>query len=492
MKACTTAGPMSAAALLMTVAVAWAEPPIDIGTRLELMVDTHLIERCEGGAELRLHRPCPREVAIVHDEPWEGNTCGFHAVFRDGENYRMYYRGSNDDRSSGGSGRTHPELVCYAESADGIHWEKPELGIVEFNGSKKNNIVWDSHGSHSFAAFKDANPDCPPEARYKALAYSKRSSQGLYALKSADAIHWSRMSDKPVITRTGDSQSVAFWDTTRDRYVAFHKLNRPDEKAVKGSWLDVATATSPDFLNWSDSARLAYPGAANAHLYTNAVALYYRAPHIFIGLPTRTQREGDWHNEKIPHDDISDAVLMTSRDGRSFKRWDQAFIRPGREAIDWQRWGGHVNNMPAWGIVETRSTLPGAPRELSIYSIEGYFFPVKGARLRRFTLRPDGFVSVNAPLSGGELITKPIRFEGEELVINFSTSGAGTVRVEVQNADGKPVEGFALADCPAIRGDTLERTVSWKGGADVSRLAGRPVRLRIELRDADLFALRFR
>jgi len=477
--------------VLVLATMSSAQTPIDIGSRLELMVDDHLVDAMTGGAEFRLHRPVPQEVAITHDEPWEGNTCAFHAVFQDGELYRMYYRGSNDNRSLGGKGKTHPELVCYAQSRDGIHWEKPELGIVEFKGSKKNNIVWDSHGSHSFAAFKDANPNCPPDARYKALAYSKRSPGGLYALKSSDAVHWSRMSDKPVIKRTGDSQSVAFWDTTRGRYVTFHKLNRPDPQAVKGTWLDVATATSEDFLTWSDSTRLAYPGAANAHLYTNAVLPYHRAPHLFVGLPTRTQRETDWHNEKIPHDDISDAVLMTSRDGRNFKRWDEAFIRPGREGIDWERWGGHINNEPAWGIVETRSRLPGRPAELSLYSIEGYFFPNQGARLRRFTLRLDGFVSVEAPLSGGEVLTKPIRFDGNKLVINFSTSGAGSIRVEIQDAAGKPIDGFALEQCPPIIGDTIARTVSWDSGTDVGALSGKPVRLRFVLKDADLYAFRF-
>ncbi len=274
-------------------------------------------------------------------------------------------------------------------------------------------------------------------------------------------MHWSMMQDKPVISNTGDSQSVA-------------------------------TVTSDDFLNWSKLVRLEYPGSPATHLYTNAVVPYYRAPHIFIGMPTRLQRSVYWGNKNIKHDDITDVQLMTSRDGRSFKRWDEAFIRPGPEENRWQRWGGHINGMPAWGIVETRSDFPGAPRELSIYSTEGYFFPVKGCRMRRFTLRIDGFVSVQSPFSGGELLTKPILFKGGELVMNFSTSGAGTIRVEIQDAERKPIEGFALADCPPIRGDTIKRVVSWKSGSDVSRLAGKAVRLRFVMKDADLFSLRFR
>ena len=117
--------------------------PIDIGTRLELLVDNHLIESMED-VEQKLHPPSPREVAIVHDEPWEGNSSGYHTVFRDGDLYRMYYRGHQYRVEEDYFGHARREVICYAESKDGIHWEKPELGLVEFEGSKANNIIWDT------------------------------------------------------------------------------------------------------------------------------------------------------------------------------------------------------------------------------------------------------------------------------------------------------------------------------------------------------------
>jgi hypothetical protein len=101
-------------------------------------------------------------------------------------------------------------------------------------------------------------------------------------------------------------------------------------------------------------------------------------------------------------------------------------------------------------------------------------------------------ISLNAPLNGGEAVTKPIRFAGGELVLNLSTSAAGSVRVEIQDAAGKPLEGYSLADCPEVFGDKLERVVRWKAGPDVSSLAGQAVRLRFVLQDADLFSFRFR
>jgi hypothetical protein len=110
----------------------------------------------------------------------------------------------------------------------------------------------------------------------------------------------------------------------------------------------------------------------------------------------------------------------------------------------------------------------------------------------RYTLRTDGFVSVNAPFAGGSFVTRALTFTGHELVVNFSTGAAGGLRVELQDATGEPLPGFALTDAVEQVGDEIERVVTWKGGRDVSGLAGRPVRLRFAMQDADLYSLRFR
>ncbi len=115
------------------------EHVIAIGNRLELFVDEHLIDTITDGAGLRLHKPIPRKAALVTDKPWEGNTCGYHTVFKDGDLYRMYYRGWNHDNKT--QKQLHKAMVCYAESSDGIHWNRPSLGLVDFNGSKANNII---------------------------------------------------------------------------------------------------------------------------------------------------------------------------------------------------------------------------------------------------------------------------------------------------------------------------------------------------------------
>ena len=375
--------------------VAEAEP-IDIGSRLELFVDTFLIDTMTG-VRLHLHTPIPREPALVHDEPWEGNSCCYHTVFRDGDVCRAYYRASQYDiRTRKFVG---PQVTCYAESDDGIHWRKPDLGLFEYNGSKSNNIVWMGVGTHNFTPFRDENPACPPAQRYKALASGKG---GLVVFASPDAIHWTLVSEKPCITKGAfDSQNLAFWDSVRGEYRDYH---RGFQKGVR----DIMTCTSRDFLTWTDPVWLDFADTPPEHLYTNAITPYVRAPHLFVGFPKRFVPSR--RNPINPHPGISDGVFMSSRDGVHFKRWREAFIRPGLQP---ERWFSR-NNMMAWGILVTESHVPGLPEELSLYSTENYASLDSCVRLRRYTLRLDGFVSINASMDGGEFVTKALVFQGSD------------------------------------------------------------------------------
>lgn len=451
--------------------------PIDIGTRRELLLDDYLLESLDG-AELALNRPQPREVAIEHDAPWEGNVCFYHTVFQDGGLYRMYYRGSHYDENEQ---KMQHQVVCYAESRDGIVWEKPELGLVEFAGSKKNNIIWDGLGSHNFAPFLDANPAAPTDQRYKALA--SKGMEGLYAFGSPDGVRWRMLREEPVITQGKfDSQNLAFWDVERGRYVDFHRDFRQVEG--EGGVRDIVTCTSDDFFDWSEPRWLQYPGAPDEHLYTNQINPYPRAPHIYIGFPKRFMPERRVFEHQ--YKGVSDAVFMSSRDGVSFRRWGEAFIRPGPQPERWL----NRNNMINCGFAQTAAPYAGVSDELSFYSIEGYYRG-EACRMRRYTLRLDGFVSLRAPLAGGEALSRPLVVGGAELRLNYATSAAGSVQIEVQDAAGKALPGFGLDDCPAAYGDETDGVIRWNEGSDLGRLAGQTVRLRLRLADADLYALRW-
>ena len=200
--------PSFAAAAEPATAVPTPTTPPDLGSRRELFVDDFLIERL-AGAELKMHRPVAQDVALVCDAPWEGNTSAYFTLFADDDRFRMYYRGAHWDVAA--KKEAHPEFTCYAESRDGLQWEKPQLGLFEFNGSKENNIILTGTGTHCFAAFKDGNPAAPPEARYKAVSAVFR--KGLFAYQSPDGVRWSWVKPEPVITDGAfDSQNLAFWD----------------------------------------------------------------------------------------------------------------------------------------------------------------------------------------------------------------------------------------------------------------------------------------
>jgi hypothetical protein len=158
----------------------------------------------------------------------------------------------------------------------------------------------------------------------------------------------------------------------------------------------------------------------------------------------------------------------------------EAFIRPGLDPGNWASRAG----LTALGVV------PTGPSEMSLFKQAHYAQPT--CHLLRYTLRTDGFASVHAPYRGGEFVTRSFNFTGRELVLNFSTGATGSVRVELQNEEGKPFPGYALADAVEIIGDDIERVVSWGVGSDLTELVGRTVRLHFRMNDADLYSLRFR
>lgn len=490
--------------------------PIDLGKRRELFVDDHLIESISGDARLQLHHPQPREIAIVHDEPWEGTASGYHSIFKDGDRYRMYYKSMHIDFPDGEL-RTdsHPRFCGYAESADGIIWEKPELGLHEFAGSKANNIVITSEAMNGLAIdaghpaiFKDQNPNAPASARYKAIIRS-REKNGLIVLSSSDGIHWKAYFDHLILRLKGafDSQNLAFWDPTINRYRAYWRTS-PEGVINDTEWKpkgprSIRTGISSDLDEWDSIKDLTFDDPTPQQMYTNGVFPYHRAPHILLGFPKRyIERENGPPMEALPDPEnralragahprygyaLSEGLLMASRDGSHFKRWQEAFLRPGPERPGTWHYGAPSI---AWGLIETDAMLPGAGKELSLYALEDYWHG-KGSALRRYTLRLDGFVSISAGWNGGTLLTKPLVFEGKQLELNFATSVAGSVRVEIQNERGQPIPGFALEDCPAYFGDSVSRVVQWDPDVDLSAIAGQTVRIRFDLKDADLYAFRF-
>ncbi|MBA4016607.1 MAG: hypothetical protein C0483_05415 [Pirellula sp.] len=457
------------------------------GSRRELFVDRRQTAAISGGARLQLHSPVPANVALAFDSPWDGDYSAFVTVLRDGDEVRMYYRGwKPGPLGKDGSKRTSLErqVTCLAVSKDGVTFTKPKLGLYEFQGSKENNIVVD-HPSHNFAPFIDTRPGIAADERYKALqTYGSINGKGkgLSSFASVDGIHWRLTSDEPVITKGAfDSQNIAFWDSVTNQYRSYYRVTAgseyDDKKLQTAGIRTVAMATSPDFATWSDPQTIDFGNTKAEHLYTNATTPYFRAPHYYFMFPKRLMGK---RSGLEGHNGISDGVFLSSRDGLRFDReFLQAFIRPGRDPLNW----GDRSIMTAYGLVQT------GPDEMSVYYSENYRYPSN--RMRRGVLRLDGIASLHAEGEPGELVTKPLRFTGKRLELNYATSAAGTVQVEIQDEAGKPIPGFTLKDAPELFGDKIDGPFAWKNGTDVSSLAGKTVRLRFVVRDADVYAYRF-
>jgi hypothetical protein len=451
--------------------------PVALGDRWELLVDDFLIEQRQD-TTLKLHEPRRAEVVLVTDSAWEGPTSAYFTALKDGDVIRLYYRGSVD-----GSDHSENQVTCVVESRDGIHFTRPNLGLIEVKGTKANNVVWKGVESHNFAPFLDRNPAAKPEERYKALGGIKQPGRnwhqgatpgGLYAFASADGIRWHKLRPEPVLTQGAfDSLNLAFWDSARNRYACYSRIFADRVRAVQ-------SATSTDFLIWSEATQNRYAAGVPAEqFYTSATLPCPGAEHLMLAFPMRflpTRHRVPAHKTA----GVSDAVFMSSRDGVT---WDRSFLdawlRPGTDEKNWT----DRSNMPAWGIVES------APGEWSMYVSEHYRWPDN--RIRRLTLPRHRLASMHGGARAGEFTTRPLTFSGRKLVLNYATSAAGSVQVEVQDETGRAFPGFALADMPALFGDELDAVTQWKGGTALPVQNGQPIRLRFVLKDADIFALRF-
>ena len=477
-------------------------PDTNIGTDRQLFVDEFWIAETSG-VERHLHEPVRREIAIEANGKLDLLPCAGKFIW-DGDRYRAWYRTDHEAYSHKAELGIESEKslkrsglgTAYAESKDGITWTRPNLGLFEANGTKDNNLVWMGPGAN-MGPFRDPNPDVPDDERYKAVVRTK----DLMGMVSPDGVNWRLLRDEPIMTDGPfDSVNVVFWDTNREEYVVYTRgvageaTQTKSEKDIsiwKKSYRWIRRSTSKDFINWSPLEPVDTGETPHEDFYTNACIQYERAPGIYLMFPSRYVVErtpnAEWtshiaENANQPYGNgVNDVVFMSSRDGLHFDRsMRDAFIRPGTDQNNWHDRGVYIEP----GILQT------SPTELSIYGMENSHLPSQ--RIRRYSLRTDGFVSMNAGYAGGEFLTKPMIFESGELELNYSTSAVGSVQVEIQDAEGHAMPGYSLADCPEKFGDEIEGVMAWNTGSDVSSLAGRSVQLRFVLKDADLYAFRFR
>ena len=285
-----------------------------LGGRLQLFLDDWLVDSSDN-IRWVLHSPERREAAIRVDRPWEDIYMYNPVVIKDGHRYRMWYRAKYVER---------PFLTAYAESLDGIHWVKPSLGLIEFDGSRDNNIIWPIPGAdgRSFSVFKDENPDARADARYKAItnlnevtASGKRRAV-IYGLASPDGLRWRHLQKEPMVKALVedpqfDSHNIVLWDSVRRHYAIYARgwyrkgLPPPGSERV-GRTADTVTMKLPsgetrelvhirdirryvskDFANWSAQEYIGLGEAPLEHLYKNSATPYYRDPGLIFMFPKR-------------------------------------------------------------------------------------------------------------------------------------------------------------------------------------------------------------
>lgn len=491
------------------------DAPIVIDSEKQLFIDEKFIAESDG-VTLTMNPPqqMPEPVLEV-DRPWEGVIGAYNTVLKEGDRFRLWYDVLLPEGSS--------EIfrgIAYAESDDGVHWTKLNQNLIEFQGSKENNLVAPRlpdapRGEMEGATvFRDTNPACPPEERYKLWTKMQRippediesgKTGGLVAMYSEDGIYW-KVYDKRVDTRHCDTQNVPFWDERLQKYVGYVR-SRTQKAGYQGR--SVGRVESDDFHGWSETEivfeaspedfRAPVPAACHDRIgsyvdvYTNACMKYPFAQDAYFMLPSFLYH---WDCEELPNErqinfpDTCDVRLLTSRDGIN---WQHAghrkpFLRLGR-------WGSLSSRMiyAAPGVVRVGDDLwhyyKGSNFDHSSQVDPGS--ETKGSGLFRAVSRLDGFVSVDTPYDGGTLTTPPLVFKGDRLVLNVDTGAGGILRTEIQSADGEPVEGYTLADSEEHNGNSVAMPVRFQGQSDVSRLAGVPIRLHFQMYDCKLYAFQF-
>ena len=499
---------------------------INIKSRRECFFDSFLLNEEKTTADFRVHQPAKKECAMVINEAWENHSNSYPHIIHDGKKYIMYYvaRGNKPDARYS---------ICYAESDDGFEWRKPALNLCEFDGSKENNIVIDQYtipdqnAYDNFCAFYDTNPACPPEKKYKACV-AWCGHRTLRCFSSPDGINFSV---DCVITNKGefDSLNRAFWDAERGRYLCYYRNEHEPELSVplmdksfqpsiikmlydpeRGMYRapgesdkyfsrEVSVIESPDFVNWTEPVRLSDDGA-DMQYYTNGVMPYPRAPHIYIGLATRYVERKAWtpnydelcgaemRKGRIQRQEpraglaLTDTLFIVSRDGYHFKRYDEAFMRPGPEhPYGWM----YGDCYPTPYLLETPSDIPGADGEYSIYSAAGHqsYIPNEH-KLYRYTIRKDGFVSLHAGGKEETIVTKPFVYEGDKLYANIETSARGSAYFTL-------ISGDERYESHEIFGDSIDKRIHFLDDDAVQKCEGKEIVLEIKLLDADIYSIKF-
>ena len=502
---------------------------IDIGSQKQLFVDDFLIESLTNAKQgLNTAMKADRNPVLPRERPWEGNFMTLQRVVFDENDqvFKMWYQSATHtvrlDKGkpvAGPGGADYSgNVTCLATSVDGVDWERPSLGLVEYGGSKDNNILPDS--AVVGYLFQDLH-EADPAKRYKGLnrtGSTATSGMTFDLFYSPDGVSWTPYQGNPVIdtgTELGRWGPTTFmgWDPIRETY-AVHMENSAHRRAPLGKRL-IGRAESPDMVHWSEPETILVPDEddfPDTEFYTMPVIAY---EGIYLGMLWIFRTTNVTHHPEF----------VSSRDGFHYKRsYREPFITRGAARVDFDSSSVYLNSLIPHGdrilayYSGTNSRSPEVGLELGDKSMTGIGLAVS---------RLDGLVSLDSgkgwvvtdtpeeelarlptadylrriskgPASFGQMVTRPFSFSGSRLHLNASMApiaagpGVGEVRVEVLRANHKKLDGFKFDDADAITTSGVAQTASWNGSPDVSALAGKSIKLRFYFKNAKLYSFQFK
>lgn len=487
---------------------------IPLGSKSHLFIDEMSISHREG-VRFVVNAPDIAGPALQNEHPWE-NWAAYSSILDDGTGeYKFYYM--NTYRPEG------EDNIALATSTDGVTWEKPSLGLVEYDGSTDNNIVIGGLPPHpgGTVLFDPRDPD--PARRYKYLtAYNvddkpdTLTAEGLVVYTSPDGIHFQKH-DVQLAPFIHDSQAVLLWDPYIGKYTAY--LRGSDEPLFPHGGRKVVRLETDDILkpwtyrlseqpHYGGDHELPYfsnelPTVLRADaddpietdLYNNQVTIYTRGHRVYLAFPTCYYHYRGERGYLSPtgggNVGSGEVQLAVSRDGINWTRYRRpAYIKHGWNDGHYSGWPWVLHGMIFRGnriyqYVNLRTkghgVIPIVPDARDIHD-----------GLLRVEQIIDRFVAAEFDYTGGRIVTDPILFEGNRLIVNVDTGAMGEATVGLLEPDGTSIRGYTTSDCDLINGDWIERVVSWRRGEkDVSAWAGRPIRLELKMRGARLYALRF-
>lgn len=469
----------------------------------QFFIDDYLIKEMEGLKRFANRAKKYRGNPVVRcEEPWEYSRIQLPVIFKEQGRYRMWYYSHAIWESRQPDSKV-PTLdnsfILYAESEDGIHWTKPQLGMNSFKGSKENNIVLKKQPHEadfiSIAALlkpawqadlKKKNrliiwkSTYPYTGGYKKLGFT--NPPGFYLYDSPDGLHFQQTQADPIVylyatdrkfswQMTGMDATTFIVDNQRKKYVAFLKSSYLGKRARH-------LTQSKDLIHWDRPELSLYADRYDpqeTEIYRNNAFPY---ESIWLGMATL------FYPGKAETQDIQ---IIYSRD---CKKWYRSSVR---EPII------PHGNKGAWDSQQIRacSTPVEMGDELWFYysginatHITGVLHPEETkSQIGLCTVKKDRFIALQAK-KHGRVTTNNLQVFGDQLYVNCVTEGS--LKVEVLDEDGKHIKGMSTEECQPITGDRIDVEVQWKSGKDFKSLSGKIVRLRFLLEHGKLYSFKMK